>query len=152
MSMVKLMFFKKIIQNSVLMTLFGISSVAVSGTGNYVTEYEDPSESQLEYRPWQDFHRKNPPVYPGEVMLERSCADLDEEISHLIPNTYQYKPDFYDDAYNGAAIWGAAAAPVTLAYLPYSWVVSYQDDSRQHQAFYRIEKLRRAKQMKQCFE
>ena len=98
------------------------------------------------------FHREHLPVKPDEYLLARSCEELDEAITYLIPATYQYKPDFYDDKYNGAAIWASTMAPgVGLIYLPYSWFIGYQEEDRQHRAFYEIEKLRHAKAIKHCY-
>ena len=130
---------------------------AFATDSNLVSDYEEETTPQTANKsffdkPFKDFSRKNQPVYPDDSLQERSCAELDEEISYLIPDTYQYKADFTDDAYNGAAIWGSAITPLTIAYLPYSWAVGYQQDGRRHDTFYRIEKLRRAKQMKHCFE
>ncbi len=100
------------------------------------------------------FHRENLPVKPDEAMLARSCEELDEAITYLIPATYQYKPDFYDDKYNGASVWATTIdglTDVAWLYLPYSWFIGYQEEGRQHQAFYQIEKLRHAKAIKHCY-
>ena len=98
------------------------------------------------------FHHAPPSIKPDEQLLSRSCHDLDQEIAYLTPATYQYKPDFYSDPYNSGAIWGSIAiTPALQYYLPYSAFISYQEQERQHQAFYRIEMLRRAKAIKNCY-
>ena len=101
------------------------------------------------------FHRQNLPVNPEDTLLAASCQELDEAITYLIPDTYQYKPNFYDDKYNGAAIWASsldsAIGEVAWLYLPYSWFISYLEEGRQHEAFYKIEKLRMAKAIKECY-
>jgi len=102
-------------------------------------------------------HRENLPVEPGQALLASSCADIDQAITYLIPATYQYKADMYENDYDGAAIWTSLLIKdllindIAYLYLPYSWFIGYQEENRQHQAFYQIEKLRRAKAMKQCF-
>lgn len=161
---------------SASLTLLLAATALEAGNGNFSTRFDDePAASEEnaiaaenpyaapveDYRPappvdlesgWPDMHRRNQAIVPDEMLLEQSCSELDLEISYLIPYTYQYKPDFYDDAYNGAAIWGTAVTPLTVAYLPYSWAIGYQETERQSNVFYRIEKLRRAKQIKHCFE
>ena len=97
------------------------------------------------------FHRENLPVKPDETLLTKSCEELDTAISYLTPATYQYKPDFNDDKYNGAAIWGSTMIEIAWLYLPYSWFMGYQEETRQHQAFYKLEELRQAKAIKQCY-
>ncbi len=153
-----------------------VTSTLQAGNGNFSTRFDDETVASEEnaiveenpyampvedYSPpppvdleagWPDMHLRNQAIVPDEMLLEQSCSELDLEISYLIPYTYQYKPDFYDDAYNGAAIWGTAVTPLTVAYLPYSWAIGYQETERQTNVFYRIEKLRRAKQIKHCFE
>lgn len=93
---------------------------------------------------------------PEDTLLAASCQELDEAITYLIPQTYQYKPDFYDDKYNGAAIWASTIEELSInevawLYLPYSWFIGYLEEGRQHEAFYKIEKLRMAKAKKHCY-
>lgn len=102
------------------------------------------------------FHRENLPVKPDEAMLARNCEELDEAITYLIPETYQYKPDFLEDSYNSGAIWASTIdefgiGEIAWMYLPYSWYLSYREEGRQHKAFYQLEKLRYAKAIKQCY-
>ena len=102
------------------------------------------------------FHRRNLPVDPDEMLLTRSCEELDYAITYLLPDTYSYKPGFYDDKYHGAAIWGSITDEFSIfehswLFLPYSWLVGYLEEGQQHKAFYQVEKMRRAKAMKNCF-
>ena len=115
-----------------------------------------PTAGALNLEALPHFHRNNLPIKPDEAMLATTCEELDEAITYLIPDTYQYKPDFYDDKYNGAAVWASTIDTLSIGeiawmYLPYSWFMGYQEESRQHKAFYQIEKLRRAKAIKQCY-
>ncbi|MGD2119647.1 MAG: hypothetical protein PVG66_14915 [Chromatiales bacterium] len=101
---------------------------------------------------YPSFHNTPPSIKPDDELLAKSCNELEQEIAYLVPATYQYKPDFYSDPYNSGAIWGSIAiTPVMQYYLPYSAFLSYQEQQRQHHAFYRIEMLRRAKAMKNCY-
>lgn len=101
-----------------------------------------------------------PTLYPGpenirpmEPLLRKSCHEIDTEITYLMPLTYDYKPGFYDDPAHGAAIWGGAMVHPLLAigYMPYSGILELQESQRKRAAWYRIELLRRAKQMKNCY-
>lgn len=102
------------------------------------------------------FHRRNLAVEPDEMLLTRSCEELDYAITYLLPATYSYKPGFYDDNYHGAAVWGSTVAEFSIfenswLYLPYSWLIGYLEQGKQHKAFYHIEKMRRAKAVKNCY-
>lgn len=99
-----------------------------------------------------NFHRKNEPLRPEEEMLSMNCEEIDEAITYLIPSTYQYMPDFYDDPYNSSAMVATIAFDqIARYYLPYSWFLKFQENNTQNQAFYHIEKLRRAKAIKSCY-
>jgi hypothetical protein len=102
------------------------------------------------------FHRSNLPVKPEEVLLTRSCEELDDAITYLLPSSYSYKPGFYDDNYTGAAVWGSTVGKFTIfesswLYLPYSWLIGYLEEGKQHKAFYHVEQMRRAKAIKNCY-
>ena len=102
------------------------------------------------------FHRRNLPVEPDQMLLTRSCEELDYAIGYLLPDTYNYKPAFYDDKYNGAAIWASTIDEYSILewswlYLPYSWLVGYLEEGERHEAHYQVEKMRRAKAIKNCF-
>lgn len=102
------------------------------------------------------FHRRNLPVEPDEMLLTRSCEELDLAISYLLPDTYSYKPAAFDDQYHGAAVWGSTISEFGIfeyswLYLPYSWLIGYLEQGQQHDAFYHVEKMRRAKAAKNCY-
>ena len=102
------------------------------------------------------FHRRNQPVDPDEILLTRSCEELDDAITYMLPSTYSYKPGFYDDNYTGAAVWGSTVGEFSIfehswLYLPYSWLVGYLEQGQQHKSFYHVEKMRRAKAIKNCY-
>lgn len=106
------------------------------------------------------FHRNQQSIKPEDVLLAQSCEELDEAITYLLPATYNYKPAFNEDPYIGAAIWGTTLNQVPVVeplleyawmYIPYSWFIGYLEEGKRHDAHYHIEKLRRAKAMKDCF-
>lgn len=110
----------------------------------------------LESLPLPDPHRKEKDIKPDENLLTKSCEELDEAITYLEPAMLSHRPGFYDDEYNRGAIWASTAADYTILenswmFLPYNWLMGYIDDGRKHKTFYKIETLRRAKAMKNCY-
>lgn len=95
------------------------------------------------------------PVAPHLVdeELERSCRDLEYELASLLPMTYSYKLDFYDDPVQGAAFWvGTTMFFPAYAALGYTSYYGYQENERIIKVQNRIEALRRFKAEKRCFE
>lgn len=135
---------------------------------NFYAEYEqlgladDHRQQKSERFPEFDpdklprIHRQPKPVKPEDILMVQSCEELDTAITYLLPATYDYSPGFYNDPYNGAAIWGSTISEFSFArhswlYLPYAWLIDFFEASKRHDAFYQVEKLRRAKAMKNCF-
>lgn len=83
---------------------------------------------------------------------DRSCEQLETELSALEPLTYSYKPGFYQDPLHGAAIWGGLVASPAFGYLAYSGLAEYYDEKRMREARDRISVLRRLKAYRRCFE
>lgn len=82
-----------------------------------------------------------------------SCEELNRQLAQLIPQTYSVKPEFYNDPYHGASLWGGAVwAPGAWSYLAYSGVVEYEEYSRMRDAQNRIEALRYLKARRRCHE
>lgn len=89
--------------------------------------------------------------FPGEEAL--SCADIEREIANLLPLTYSYKPDFYNNPYQGAAILaGTLQTPVFYLYSAYDYYLDYRENSRILPQLDRLERLRHQKAEKHCFE
>ena len=84
---------------------------------------------------------------------EKSCRDLEYELTSLLPMTYSYKPDFYNDPVQGAAFWvGTTVFVPAYAVLGYTSYYDYQENARIVKVQDRIEAIRRIKAEKQCFE
>jgi len=82
-----------------------------------------------------------------------SCVQLEREMVALTPLTYSYKPGFYDNPYQGAAmILGTVGSPYFYLYSAYDYYLDYREKARVIPARQRIETLRRLKADKHCFE
>ena len=95
------------------------------------------------------------PVAPQALPADQAkgCPELEREIAALLPLTYSYKPNFYQDPYQGGSIFlGVVAHPVLFAPVAYSGWVEYEENKRMIPAEDRIEQLRRLKAEKHCYE
>lgn len=93
----------------------------------------------------------SPTPFPGESSM--SCAELEREIASLTPLTYSYKPGFYDNPYQGAAILtGTLSTPVYYLYSAFDYFLDYRESSRILPTQDRLERLRHLKAEKHCFE
>jgi hypothetical protein len=89
---------------------------------------------------------------PSEEDQAKDCTELEHEIRDLSPLTYSYKPVFYDDPYQGAAVLaGATVAAPALIVPVYSAYVETQERKRIYSARERISVLRQLKAEKRCF-
>lgn len=93
----------------------------------------------------------SPTPYPGEELM--SCIELEQEMAQLTPLTYSYKPGFYENPYQGAAVMaGTLSAPVFYLYAAYDYLLDYRESSRILPTQDRLERLRHLKAQKHCFE
>jgi hypothetical protein len=82
-----------------------------------------------------------------------SCRDLDREIARLYPYTNNYRPDFHQDPYSGAAILvGTTMFWPAYIFNGFKFVGDLQEEKRIQTAAARIESLRHLKQAKYCYE
>lgn len=82
-----------------------------------------------------------------------TCDQLNQQIARLSPQTYSSKPDFYNDPYHAASLWGGAIwAPGAWSYMAYSGVAEYAEYSKMQDAQSRIEALRYLKARRRCHE
>lgn len=82
-----------------------------------------------------------------------NCLALERELSELTPKTYSYKPGFYNDSYQGAAVWiGTTLFLPAYAVSGYTGYLQYQENGRIISAEERIETLRHLKAQQHCFE
>ncbi len=85
--------------------------------------------------------------------LTMSCVQLERELVALTPLTYSYKPGFYNNPYQGGAIFlGTVGSPYFYLYSVYDYYLDYREKARIQPAENRIETLRRLKADRHCFE
>jgi len=93
----------------------------------------------------------SPAPFPGEEAM--SCFELEREIANIIPLTYSYKPGFYENPYQGAAVMaGTIYSPAYYLYSVYDYYLDYRENSRIIPTEERLERLRHLKAEKHCFE
>ncbi|MCP3868196.1 MAG: hypothetical protein GY703_08910 [Gammaproteobacteria bacterium] len=104
-------------------------------------------------QPAMAFYRMPVSVTPSQEDLEMGCIELEREIAAQVPLTYSYKPDFYQDPYQGASIIiGTMITPVAYSLSAVSAIGSLVDRTRIEPAEERITLLRQLKAQKHCFE
>ncbi|MCW8908009.1 MAG: hypothetical protein OQL28_12230 [Sedimenticola sp.] len=92
-----------------------------------------------------------PTPSPGD--RQKNCIALEQEIASLQPQTYSYKPGFYDDPYQGTSVWvGTTLFMPAYALSGYLAYLQYQENARVISAEERIEVLRHLKARHHCFE
>jgi len=100
-----------------------------------------------------DLYRTPAVPTPADSDRALNCLALEREITALTPKTYSYKPDFYSDPYQGAAIWiGTTLFMPAYAISGYAGYLQYQENGRIISAEDRIEALRHLKAQQRCFE
>jgi len=93
----------------------------------------------------------SPAPWPGDE--SKSCNELEREIAQLTPLTYSYKPGFYDNPYQGAAvIAGTVSSQGFYLYSAYDYFLDYRENQRILPALDHLERLRHQKAQKHCFE
>ena len=93
----------------------------------------------------------SPAPFPGEESM--NCSELEREIAYLTPLTYSYKPGFYNNPYQGAAILaGTLSSQAFYLYSAYDYFLDYRESSRILPVQDRLERLRHLKAEKHCFE
>lgn len=93
----------------------------------------------------------SPTPFPGEA--EKNCIELERDISRLTPLTYSYKPGFYDNPYQGAAVLaGTVSTPAFYLYSAFDYFLDYRENSRILPVQDKLERLRHLKAEKHCFE
>lgn len=100
-----------------------------------------------------------PPVEQADEQVQTlSCPQLDLAINQLHPYRYSYKPGFYEDGLNRAAVGLVAidAVPLNgligLGYLGYSQLVTEKEERRVLLVEQKIAMLQRIKANKHCYE
>ena len=85
--------------------------------------------------------------------LEKSCNEIEQELSALIPLTYSNHESVYEDKASGAAILvGTVANPMAYTYMTYPLLFNYVEGQDIAAAKQRIKALRELKASKRCYE
>ncbi|MCW8890790.1 MAG: hypothetical protein OQL20_09055 [Sedimenticola sp.] len=129
-----------------LLLLSATHAVAESSPSTTATE---PSRAGMGF----DLYRT--PVVPTPSAEDRTknCYALEQEMAAQVPKTYSYKPDFYNDPYQGASIWiGTTLFMPVYALSAYSGFKQYGENARIITAEERIALLRHLKAQNRCFE
>jgi hypothetical protein len=109
--------------------------------------------------PTEPIYFEPPVMEANEEQRQLSCTDLDYAINQLHPYRYSYKPNFYRDGANKAAVALVSfdIIPIVegwigLGYLGYSALVSEKESRRQLIVEEQINALQRLKAQKHCYE
>lgn len=100
-----------------------------------------------------DLYRTPAVPTPSAADRQKNCIALEQEIAGLQPQTYSYKPGFYDDPYQGVSVWvGTTLFMPAYALSGYLGYLQYQENARIISAEERIEVIRHVKAQHHCFE
>ncbi len=100
-----------------------------------------------------DLYRQPHVPQPTAEDAAMSCLQLEHEIRALQPQTYSYKPGFYEDSTQGAALWvGTTMYWPVLGVVAWSGYYEYAEGGRKVSAENRLEELRQLKAELHCFE
>ncbi len=100
-----------------------------------------------------DLYRQPHVPQPTAADEAMSCLQLEHEIRALQPQTYSYKPGFYEDPTQGAAIWvGSTMFWPALGVVAWGGYYEYAEGGRKVTAENRLSELRLLKAEKHCFE
>ncbi|MES9856274.1 MAG: hypothetical protein ABW166_06700 [Sedimenticola sp.] len=84
---------------------------------------------------------------------EKTCGDLEQEMTHLAALTYARQPNFYEDPIRGAAIMvGTTLFPLAYGVVGYQEFIGYEERNKITSTEQRIEQIRRLKAQRRCFE
>ncbi|WP_428606994.1 hypothetical protein [Sedimenticola sp.] len=136
---------KKIYTFLVLTTLASVTMAAEDSN----SQTQSTSEMRLPF----ELYRTPSTQTASEGDQLKSCLALEQEMAALVPKTYSYKPDFYNDPYQGTSIWvGTTLFMPAYALSGYAGYLQYKENGRIISAEERIEVLRRLKAQQHCFE
>jgi hypothetical protein len=109
--------------------------------------------------PTEPIYFEPPIVEATDDVTQLSCVALDNNIRHLHPYRYTYKPGFYEDSANKIAttLITFDSIPIVegwlgFAYLGYSGLVEEKEQRRMLQVEQQIAMLQQVKAEKHCFE
>lgn len=146
----------------VKLAVIPVLALLTTGTSSVLAEsvLESFAEEQAEHttpitNPLEkiDLYRQPHVPQPTAADEAMSCLQLEHEIRALQPQTYSYKPGFYEDSTQGAAIWvGSTMFWPVLGVVAWSGYYEYAEGGRKVSAENRLAELRQLKAEKHCFE
>mgnify|MGYP001826892451 CR=1 FL=1 len=109
--------------------------------------------------PTEPIYFEPPIVHASEEQEQLTCVELDNSIRFLQPYKYSYKPSFYEDDANKAAVLLVTvdSIPIVegwlgLAYLGYSALLEEKEQRRVLAVNQQVSMLQGLKAKKHCFE
>ncbi|TVO67709.1 hypothetical protein [Sedimenticola selenatireducens] len=129
--------------------------LCLSSASNLFAANSESDNKPDDRNPFQKYDLYRTPVVPTPSAEDRTknCYALEHEMAALVPKTYSYKPDFYNDPYQGAAVWiGTTLFMPAYALSGYSGYRQYTENARMISAEERIALLRHLKAQNRCFE
>lgn len=142
--------FRPMVKASLALLLLPL--VSVVSADNMEKETVSESESGSLFKHFK-LYRIPSSATPSASDRAKNCYALENEIAALVPQTYSYKPDFYNDPYQGASVWiGTTLFMPAYALSVYSGIQQYGENTRIVSAEERIDVLRHLKAQNRCFE
>ena len=92
-----------------------------------------------------------PPAAPAELSTA-DCATLYTARVALMRQQYDYRPAFTEDPRNQVATAFGFVSSVSFAFLPFTAIQSYLDDTRKSNLEARLDVLRQASARQQCYQ
>jgi hypothetical protein len=139
---------KSFITTSCLILFLGSVSNLLAET----SESDNKSDNRNIFQKY-DLYRTPVVPTPSDEDRTKNCYALEHEMAALVPKTYSYKPDIYNDPYQGAAVWiGTAIFMPAYALSGYSGYRQYTENARVISAEERMAVLRHLKAQNRCFE
>jgi hypothetical protein len=142
---------RKLLNLLIVLAFFTVQTVTAETDAEKAADSES-TESNFEL-PDVDLYRQ--PYVPNPTVYDRlkDCRQLELELRALQPKTYSYKPGFYEDPKQGAALWvGTTMFWPAYGVVAWSAVTEYDEQGRKINSENRIAELQQLKADLRCFE
>jgi hypothetical protein len=132
-----------------------VQPVAAETATEKATEVESTEPGFFDEIELPDVDLYRQPYVPNPTVYDRlkDCRQLELELRALQPKTYSYKPGFYEDPKQGAALWvGTTMFWPAYGVLVWGAVTEYDEQGRKINSENRIAELQQLKADRRCFE